>query len=152
MGLSGVEPLTSRLSGVRSNHLSYRPPWDLRGDDRVVTRTFRATAPQHRRQPRLQDSPVLLYAVLDGLRADPDGAEMAVHLANHGAKYPRWREMMAKAPVEAVELPRMTDPASIKACYQAIGDAGAAGRLPTAQAFALNRGDEGWVKADEAEK
>ena len=25
MGLSGIEPLTSRLSGVRSNHLSYRP-------------------------------------------------------------------------------------------------------------------------------
>src|SRR5713226_337833 len=30
MGLSGVEPLTSRLSGVRSNHLSYRPRNDLR--------------------------------------------------------------------------------------------------------------------------
>ena len=27
VGLSGVEPLTSRLSGVRSNHLSYRPVW-----------------------------------------------------------------------------------------------------------------------------
>jgi hypothetical protein len=27
VGLSGLEPLTSRLSGVRSNHLSYRPDW-----------------------------------------------------------------------------------------------------------------------------
>ena len=27
MGLSGVEPLTSPLSGVRSNQLSYRPLW-----------------------------------------------------------------------------------------------------------------------------
>ena len=25
VGLSGIEPLTSRLSGVRSYHLSYRP-------------------------------------------------------------------------------------------------------------------------------
>jgi hypothetical protein len=25
VGLSGLEPLTSRLSGARSNHLSYRP-------------------------------------------------------------------------------------------------------------------------------
>ena len=27
VGLGGVEPPTSPLSGVRSNQLSYRPPW-----------------------------------------------------------------------------------------------------------------------------
>ena len=29
MGLSGLEPPTSRLSGVRSNRLSYKPGYDL---------------------------------------------------------------------------------------------------------------------------
>ena len=29
MGLSGLEPPTSRLSGVRSNLLSYEPIWNL---------------------------------------------------------------------------------------------------------------------------
>ena len=31
VGLSGLEPLTSRLSGVRSNQLSYRPMFIKRG-------------------------------------------------------------------------------------------------------------------------
>ena len=32
VGREGVEPSTSRLSGVRSNHLSYRPPQSPAGD------------------------------------------------------------------------------------------------------------------------
>ena len=31
VGLSGLGPLTSRLSGVRSNQLSYRPETDFKG-------------------------------------------------------------------------------------------------------------------------
>ncbi len=30
VGLSGFEPLTSRLSGVRSNQLSYRPEFEFK--------------------------------------------------------------------------------------------------------------------------
>ena len=35
MGSSGLEPPTSRLSGARSNHLSYEPSYG--GDERVRT-------------------------------------------------------------------------------------------------------------------
>ena len=38
VGLSGIEPLTSRLSGARSNHLSYRPT--MRQDRTLLERAF----------------------------------------------------------------------------------------------------------------
>ena len=40
VGLGGLEPPTSRLSGVRSNHLSYKPPllfFDYGGDEEIRT-------------------------------------------------------------------------------------------------------------------
>ena len=33
VGLSGLEPPTSPLSGVRSNHLSYKPIYKLKKED-----------------------------------------------------------------------------------------------------------------------
>ena len=71
MGLGRVELPTSRLSGVRSNHLSYRPScaattyrmrraFSLSGDGVVTNR------PLHGLQPVTQLSSVLLHAVLHG--------------------------------------------------------------------------------------
>ena len=46
MGLNGLEPSTSRLSGVRSNHLSYAPKlktWYKEQSSKRVTRIELAT-------------------------------------------------------------------------------------------------------------
>ena len=40
MGLSGLEPPTSRLSGVRSNLLSYKPICHIYGDGDEEIRTL----------------------------------------------------------------------------------------------------------------
>ena len=42
MGLSGLEPPTSRLSGVRSNQLSYKP---IRFGDHLLSHTVSSAVP-----------------------------------------------------------------------------------------------------------
>ena len=63
VGLSGVEPLTSRLSGVRSNHLSYRPSvlTTLSFKELIESLTFpisseRSNHPDFRRNPVLSNT------------------------------------------------------------------------------------------------
>ena len=40
VGREGVEPSTSRLSGVRSNHLSYRPKTDRQACDLLLLKRY----------------------------------------------------------------------------------------------------------------
>ena len=56
MGLRGVEPLTSRLSGVRSNQLSYRPH-----SGRAQQFTLPAIVGQSQRWPRDANPPAASY-------------------------------------------------------------------------------------------
>ena len=67
MGLSGLEPPTSRLSGVRSNQLSYKPilkSFDFSGDEEI-----RTLDPLLARQVLSQLSyiPICSYSDLSGL-------------------------------------------------------------------------------------
>ena len=56
VGLSGFEPLTSRLSAVRSNQLSYRPVVALEGREHVLCGESRMGFQEQRaarRRPRV---------------------------------------------------------------------------------------------------
>ena len=61
VGLGGLEPPTSPLSGVRSNHLSYRP-------DVAVSAVFSGGASRDR-----TDDPLLAKQVLSQLSYGPNG-------------------------------------------------------------------------------
>ncbi|CAN0091238.1 unnamed protein product [Chrysoparadoxa australica] len=43
VGRGGLEPPTSRLSGVRSNHLSYRPDFRLAKQNKIKMWLFKVT-------------------------------------------------------------------------------------------------------------
>ena len=45
MGLSGLEPPTSRLSGVRSNLLSYKPIFNFNSGGHLLSRTVSSEVP-----------------------------------------------------------------------------------------------------------
>ena len=45
LGLSGLEPPTSRLSGVRSNLLSYKPILNLNSGGHLLSRTVSSEVP-----------------------------------------------------------------------------------------------------------
>ena len=45
MGLSGLEPPTSRLSGVRSNRLSYKPIFFFSFGDHLLAHTVSSAVP-----------------------------------------------------------------------------------------------------------
>ena len=69
MGLSGLEPPTSRLSGVRSNQLSYKPilkSFDFSGDEEI-----RTLDPLLARQVLSQLSYTLMDAGLPSFEAIP---------------------------------------------------------------------------------
>jgi hypothetical protein len=65
VGLSGIEPLTSRLSGARSNHLSYRPTM-------IMVYTVRARFPNKLNSARVRGAPRSDLETLDGRRASRD--------------------------------------------------------------------------------
>ena len=75
VGLAGLEPATSRLSGVRSNHLSYKP---IKNHSAETFRLLRKEVIQPQvllRLPCYDFTPVIGFALgnlfLDQLRAPP---------------------------------------------------------------------------------
>ena len=68
MGLSGFEPLTSRLSGVRSNQLSYRPHLALIQLVKALLLSFKV----HSNQPKKKRSKLPIFPLCTPLKGgDP---------------------------------------------------------------------------------
>ena len=75
VGLAGLEPATSRLSGVRSNHLSYKPIKQCIVQEIVFLRKEVIQPQVLLRLPCYDFTPVIGFALgnlfLDQLRAPP---------------------------------------------------------------------------------
>ena len=71
MGLRGLEPPTSRLSGVRSNHLSYKPIWFS-----ASGRRFRLPTPFGGDEEDRTPDPLLARQVLSQLSYIPKSHKM----------------------------------------------------------------------------
>ena len=66
VGLAGLEPATSRLSGVRSNHLSYRPVLIKKNGRGGETRTPGPMVPNHVRYQTALHLEIYKYNMKDG--------------------------------------------------------------------------------------
>ena len=77
VGLRGLEPPTSRLSGVRSNHLSYKPIWFS-----ASGRRFRLPTPFGGDEEDRTPDPLLARQVLSQLSYTPIGWSGS-HLLSH---------------------------------------------------------------------
>ena len=72
VGSSGLEPPTSRLSGVRSNHLSYEPIFDGRTRSvTVLSGPWLRTGPHGGDERDRTDDPLLAKQVLSQLSYTP---------------------------------------------------------------------------------
>jgi hypothetical protein len=89
VGLSGLEPLTSRLSGVCSNHLSYKPPWAAFCSGSVCMRLSKTAT--SRRLFILRPAPIGIHAVATQQQQRREGLSYFL--------YGSWRLQMDWKPV-----------------------------------------------------
>ena len=101
MGTSGLEPPTSRLSGVRSNHLSYAPKlktWYKEQSSKRVTRIELATTAWKAVVLPLNYTRIVSYWKMarDGIEPPTHGA--SIHCSTNWAIKAKWRSRRESNP------------------------------------------------------